>query len=614
MQVTELSAEGLRRTYRVVVPAESLDARRDRRLAELSATLRLPGFRPGKVPAAVVRQRYGAAVASEVLEEGVSSAMREVISERGLRPALQPKVEVVNFSEGQDLEFRLDLEVLPEITVPDLSDLVLERLKATPSDADIDRALGNVAARQARMVPVEEDRPAASGDVVVCDYAGEVAEPQNLLADPALAGAAAGSPGKLPEDWSMSLPAGVTREVLGMGAGAAGRPWIDLRLAGTGAEKGQLRLFLGRTTPVPTGSTLHVRGQVTRLAGAAPEGAKLDMVLAGYDGAGTWLAQTRAAAIDLSAEEPQGIDAGAVLPGGEAASAVLPFLALAVPEGAGFDVTLRLEALSLDAGETSWVSFPGGTATDAPVPLGTTGFIPGFAEQIEGIRPGETRQFEVSFPEGYGSARLAGRRARFSVTAKRLQRSEVPSVDDDFSRALGFDDLAALRGQIASVLQREYDQLSRQKLKRALLDALGERASFPVPEGMVEAEFAQIWQRVEADLRAGRLEPGDAGKEEAVLKAEYRAIAERRIRLGLLLSEIGRGNSIQVTQEELARAMREEAARYPGQQKEIMEFFRKNPQAAENLRAPLFEEKVVDYLLELAKLSEREVTVEELRG
>jgi trigger factor len=165
---------------------------------------------------------------------------------------------------------------------------------------------------------------------------------------------------------------------------------------------------------------------------------------------------------------------------------------------------------------------------------------------------------------------------------------------------------------ILESLQREYDSQSRMAIKRKLLDALAERASFEVPEGMVENEFKQIWERVEADMKAGRLDGEDAGKDEATLKAEYRAIAERRIRLGLLLSEIGTTNNITVSREELGNAMRAEVQRYPGQEKQVIEYFRNNPQAVEGLRAPIFEEKVVDFVLELAKVTEKAVTPAEL--
>jgi trigger factor len=180
------------------------------------------------------------------------------------------------------------------------------------------------------------------------------------------------------------------------------------------------------------------------------------------------------------------------------------------------------------------------------------------------------------------------------------------------AKSIGFETLDALKEAVRGSLQQEYDQLARLKVKRALLDALSSRAEFPVPAGMVEAEFAQIWQRVEQDLKAGRLDEDDKGKDEETLKADYRGIAERRIRLGLLLSEIGRTNNITVSGDELARAMRQEASRYPGQEQQVMEFFRKNPQAAENLRSPIFEEKVVDFMLELAQVTDRQVSPEEL--
>ena len=211
-----------------------------------------------------------------------------------------------------------------------------------------------------------------------------------------------------------------------------------------------------------------------------------------------------------------------------------------------------------------------------------------------------------------GAQELAGKAARFEVTCKALKRPVLPEIDDAMATSLGFENTEKLRNTVRETLQREYDSMARMKIKRALLDRLSERADFPVPQGMVDAEFNQIWQRVEADMKAGKLDEDDKNKDEDTLRGEYRAIAERRIRLGLLLSEIGRTNNIAVSGEELARAMRQEAARYPGQEQQVMEFFRKNPQAAENLRSPIFEEKVVDFMLELAKVSERNVAPDEL--
>jgi trigger factor len=180
------------------------------------------------------------------------------------------------------------------------------------------------------------------------------------------------------------------------------------------------------------------------------------------------------------------------------------------------------------------------------------------------------------------------------------------------AKKLGFDDLTAMRDMITRRIQAEYDQIARLRLKRQLLDALAEVAKFASPEGMVDQEFNQIWQRLETDRQAGRLDDDDKDKDEETLKADYRAIAERRVRLGLLLAEIGRVNSITVAPDEMTRAMRMEAMRYPGQEQQIFEFFRQNPSATDTLRGPLFEEKVIDFILELAKVEEKTVTLEEL--
>ncbi|WP_426957751.1 trigger factor [Muricoccus radiodurans] len=445
MQVNELSAEGLKRAYSVTVPAADMGAARDKRLGALAKDLRIPGFRPGKVPMSVVKGRYGTAVMGEVLEERVQEATRQIVTDRGIRPALQPKVEVVNFADGADLEFRIDVEVLPEIPMPDFSGIEVERPRAEPSDEEIQKALEGIAARNAKLEDVTEDRPAATGDVVVADFTGRLVE------------------------------------------------------------------------------------------------------------------------------------------------------------GEGDDRTV---------GEP----FPGGSAKDMPIDVGGAGFIPGFTEGLEGIRVGETRHLRVSFPEGYGNAELAGKPAEFEVTAKALKVRAAAPVDDEFAKSLGLESVEKLREEVKVSIQREYDGLARLKVKRALLDRLSEQADFAVPEGMVGAEFDQIWQRVEADMKAGRLDADDAGKDEETLKAEYRRIAERRIRLGLLLSEIGRTNNIQVPQDEIAQAMRNEASRYPGQERQVLEFFQKNPQAIENLRAPLFEEKVVDFMLELAKVTDTTVSPADLQA
>jgi trigger factor len=274
------------------------------------------------------------------------------------------------------------------------------------------------------------------------------------------------------------------------------------------------------------------------------------------------------------------------------------------------------ETLTVDyLGKIDGVAFPGGTGTDMSVEVGGTGFIPGFSEQMAGMKVGESRTIDVTFPEEYGAKELAGKAATFELTAKALRRSEVPAIDDAMATKMGFEDgLEKMREAVAATIQREYDQVSRLRLKRDLLDQLAGKADFAVPESLVEPEFKQIWDRIEADRAAGKTDEDDAGKDDDALRADYRAIAERRVRLGLLLAEIGRANGIQVGQDELMRAMRAEASRYQGQERQVMEFFQKNPQAVESLRGPIFEEKVVDYIVELAKVEDKAVTVEELNA
>ncbi len=434
MQVTETLSEGLKRGYAVVVPMADMESKRTAKLAEVGKTVRLPGFRPGKVPLTVVRQRYGSAINSEVLEESVNSATQQVLSDRGLRPATQPKVDVTSPGDKQDLAFNVEVELLPEVPMPDFGAIALTRLRAEPTPESIDKALNEIASRQREMEPVTEDRGARTGDTLTVDYVGKV--------------------------------------------------------------------------------------------------------------------------------------------DGEA--------------------------------------FPGGTGTAMPVELGGSGFIPGFSEGMEGMRPGEERQIAVTFPEDYGNKELAGKHATFDLKASALQQAKPLAIDDALAEKLGFENLEDLRKLISQQMQREYDQMSRMRIKRDLLDSLAKGASFMVPESMVEGEFASIWQRVESDLKQGKGDDEDKNKDEATLKAEYRAIAERRVRLGLLLSEIGRANGVQVGQDELLRAMRTEASRYQGQETQVMEFFRKNPQATDALRGPIFEDKVVDYILDLARVEDKTVTPEEL--
>jgi trigger factor len=257
-------------------------------------------------------------------------------------------------------------------------------------------------------------------------------------------------------------------------------------------------------------------------------------------------------------------------------------------------------------------AFEGGTATDANLVLGSGQFIPGFEEQLVGAKPGATVTVKVNFPDDYQAEALNGKAAEFEVTVKDVQAPIDAPADDEFAKRLGLSDLDALKGALKGQLESNYASASRFKLKRALLDALDAGHDFPLPPRMVEAEFEVIWRQVEADKEAGDLPPEDANKSDEQLKSEYRKIAERRVRLGLVLAEIGRKHNVNVTDEELAQAMRAEAMRYRGQEQQIFDLLRNNPNAQAQLRAPVYEDKVVDLLFGLAKVTDKPVTKDEL--
>ena len=256
-------------------------------------------------------------------------------------------------------------------------------------------------------------------------------------------------------------------------------------------------------------------------------------------------------------------------------------------------------------------AFEGGSATDAQLVLGSGQFIPGFEDQLKGVKTGDTKTVTVTFPEDYGVAHLAGKPAEFEVTVKDV-RAAKDSKPEDLAERLGMESLDKLKDAIRQQLNQGYQNQIRFKLKRALLDALDEKHDFPLPEKMVENEFKSIWQQVEADKEAGRLPPEDAKKSEKKLKDEYHKIAERRVRLGLVLAEIGRRNQVTVSDQELANAITAEARRYPGQEKQVFDFYRQNPNAAAQLRAPIYEEKVCDMIFRVAKVEDQPVSKDDL--
>jgi trigger factor len=257
-------------------------------------------------------------------------------------------------------------------------------------------------------------------------------------------------------------------------------------------------------------------------------------------------------------------------------------------------------------------AFEGGSATDAELVLGSGQFIPGFEDQLNGVKAGDSRDVAVTFPEDYQVDRLKGKEAVFAVEVKEVRAPKAAEANDELAKTVGFEDLAGLRNALRENLGREYKSASRFKLKRALLDALDTRHDIPLPPRMVEAEFAQIWTQVEKDRAEGAIPPEDAGKSEETLRAEYHKIAERRVRLGLVLAEIGRRANVQVSDAELGQAMRAEAMRYGNQAAEVFEMMRNNPNVQATLRAPIYEDKVVDLILDKAKVADKPVSKEEL--
>ncbi|MGH7044855.1 MAG: trigger factor [Stellaceae bacterium] len=522
MQVTETSADGLKREYRIIVPADELEGKVVTRLDELGRTLRLPGFRPGKVPMQILRRRYGPSVLGEVLESTVQGSSADTIREHNLRPALPPKVDIVSFAEGADLEYNMQVEILPDIPEPTFSNLGIERLVVEVPGDSVDAAIARIAEQQRKSEPVE--RAAANGDIVVADLDGRI------------------------------------------------------------------------------------------------------------DG-----------------EE-----------------------------------------------------IPGAGGKDRQIMLGASGFIPGFDDQLVGTAAGEHRTVPITFPQDYPVPTLAGKDAVFEVDVKEVRERLPVAIDDELGKAVGLETLAELRAEVQQQMERDYAAAARLRLKRALLDKLAERYDFPVPTGMVELEFENIWAQhqaeqtrqaeagegdqsatgdaVPADALPGDAATGDAVPGDAVLsepvavssaqtaqssaqtarpdpataaeggaamaaaeagaadgaepgaaaqagdagaadpgddaeegaKAEYRMIAERRVRLGLLLAEVGRTNNITVSQEEINQAITREVRRHPGYERQALDFYRQNPEAVANLRAPIFEDKVVDFIVELAKVEERRVTPQEL--
>lgn len=263
-------------------------------------------------------------------------------------------------------------------------------------------------------------------------------------------------------------------------------------------------------------------------------------------------------------------------------------------------------------GTIDGVAFEGGATEDAPIVLGSGNFIPGFEEGLTGARAGEDREVEATFPEAYPEASLAGKTARFAVKVKEVGAPETPPLDEAFAKGLGIESVESLRQTVKQRLEQDRASASRLKVKRALLDALNRGHSFDLPPTLVDNEFQAIWGQVTADLERSKRSFADEDTTEEKARQEYRDIAARRVRLGLILSEVGTRNQIQVTDEEVSRSLLDRVKQFPGQERKVYDYYRNNPQLLAELRAPIFEDKTVDYILELAKVTETKVTPEQL--
>ena len=442
MQVTETLSEGLKREFKVVVPAAELDAKVNERLDELKGRVRIDGFRPGKVPVSHLKRVYGRSAMAEVIEATVRDTNNQIVSEHGFKLAAEPKVTLPEEKDAieqviagkRDLDYTMAVEIVPPIELTDFKTIKLTRLTSDVGDEEVEEALARIAEQNKPYAPKGEGEKAAKDDRVIISYAGTI------------------------------------------------------------------------------------------------------------DG------------------EP----------------------------------------------------FEGGTGDDAAVLIGSNTFIPGFEDQLIGIATAETRTLKVKFPEHYQAEHLAGKDAEFVVTAKSIEKPEVVTLDDEFAKSLGLESLAKLRDAIKERLAREHAARSRQKVKRALLDELDKRHKFEPPPTLAQEEFDRVWKSVLQELETEKKTFADENTTEEKAKEEYHAIADRRVRLGLVLAEIGEKNNITVPEDEISRAVMEQARQFPGREQQVWDYYRKSPESVAALRAPIYEDKVIDFLLELAEVIEKKVPREEL--
>ena len=434
-KTVETENEGLKRAYTLTIPAKDIDARVDGEIKRIAPTVRMPGFRPGKVPPNLIRKMHGEALMRDALNTAVQDSVQQLLADKKIRPAMQPEVELdESYETGKDAEVKVRLETLPDVPKPKIEGLKLERLTVEADEKALDEQLKQLAASQARFEDAKKGHKAAKGDQVVIDFVGKV------------------------------------------------------------------------------------------------------------DG----------------------------------------------------------------------IAFEGGTGEGMAVVLGSGQLIPGFEDQMIGLKVGDEKQLNVTFPDDYGAENLKGKPATFDIKVNAVKAPGETKLDDDFAKQIGLNDLDQLKGLLRDQQQQELNGLTRTHMKRRLLDQLAAGHDFDVPPSMVEAEYENIMAQLRHEA-SHEADPAAALKEIEGDAEEYRSIAVRRVRLGLLLSEIGAANGIDVTQQEMNRLIGQAAAQYqPKDRDAFVRYVQQNPMAAAQLRAPLYEDKVVDFLFDKAEVSERTVSREEL--
>jgi trigger factor len=443
MNVSETKSEGLLREYQIVITAAEIDAEVSKKLEEIATTVKMPGFRPGKVPMSVVKSRFSDQVRGDAIKAALDEGARQAIEGNDLRLASQPQVDIKSYEDGKDLEASLACEVMPAITIPDLGKVSVDRPKIDSDPKEVEETLGRIADENRPTAPIAKARAAKLGDVAMIDFIGRI-------------------------------------------------------------------------------------------------------------------------------------------------------------DGEDFD---------------------GGTAEGHSLELGSNSFIPGFEDGIVGAKPGTTIDVPVTFPEDYQAAHLAGKLAVFEVKLNELHEKADASIDDELATRLGFENLDGLKGAIAEQINGQHQTALRQMTKKNVLDALAEGDAFDVPPSLFKQEYESVARAMnpkaaeqdhDHDHDHGHDHDHDHDHDHPAVdegmdddaKAEAEAVATRRVRLGLLITEIGRENNIEVTEEDTRRAVFEEARRYPGQEQMVLEYFQKNPQATQQIAGPIFEDKVIDFILEMAKVTD----------